>query len=317
MSLLPSYQTKTQKDEAFERIEITDFNSLLTLLKNYEDKGAFFRGHADASWKLYTSAQREWIQKDLYNIFPDYPTYLSAFLLFIRNNFKTRIQGLCKEDYDISIFSILQHYGSPSPLLDFTSKAANALYFGTSLSSPYNGCELNSYFSIYIIQAGGVRTPFSNDLVNLEDILQQYFENMDTVHKQVGNVPGSDPNDAKSIKILKGFRMIYVKENGTIYLKIANPRIDLQNGLFLFSMQNPTDPFELIFTGKTAEEVDLESSDLFLPKIICLDIHKTLVPSIQEYLLTVNVTKNSLGLDTDDFGIDAFKQFLKYYVEHK
>ena len=117
MTKLAEFQSIKERDDVFDRTEITSFNNLLHDLKNAQGENVFFRGQASARWRIFSSIQREWIQQDLERYHTNIDDLVSGFLKFCRKKFKAEL----KETNDVTVFSKLQHYGAPTPFVDFTS----------------------------------------------------------------------------------------------------------------------------------------------------------------------------------------------------
>ena len=94
-----------------------------------------FRGVREVKWRLYSSLQRNWLQSELYDSETDYADLLHKIVENGRNNHVKQIQEIIKSednnfDNDAAIMSYLQHYGCPTPLLDWSFDVRKALFFG-------------------------------------------------------------------------------------------------------------------------------------------------------------------------------------------
>jgi hypothetical protein len=189
MTRLCEFQSIKERDIVFDRKEKTSFNTLLDTLKSAQGENVFFRGQASARWKIFSSIQREWIQKDLKRYNNNIDDFVSGFLKFCRKELSIKIKAKCKEPYDVSILSMLQHYGAPTPFVDFTSNPDVALYFAVNGNDFIKGDEVDNFFSIYVVEAGGTpETSRDNDLTNFEDILSNAHNSLDRERESASNL---------------------------------------------------------------------------------------------------------------------------------
>lgn len=318
MTKLAEYTTIAERNNTFERLEINSFKVLHDALKNEQKKGKFFRGQASARWKIFSSIQREWIQKDLNRLFHNsIDSFIEDFLTFCREKLSVQILTECKEPYDISILSMLQHYGSPTPLVDFTSNSDIALFFAVNGNNFSTDDEVDNFFSIYVIEAGGTPATASyNDLTNFEDIM--LYARQKILNGRISLNPEEakafqkiDEHSMKSLDSFSDFSIILIQESGEEFLKISNQRIDLQEGLFLYQGKNSTNCFESHFSGMTTDKIIDTYDKLLLPKIKVYDIHRAVLNEAKKYLEAKNITKESLGLTGDEFGKLAFESYLQ------
>lgn len=293
---LPIYKTLSEKNEFFESIVIQDINSLLGKLSELKKRGFYFRGQANASWKLYSSAQRKWVENMPSEKFSSFTGFVKQHIAFQLKHAKSSYDQNCKQQNDISVLSVMQHFGAPTPFIDFTSSPDVAIFFATKPAQIVANNESEKYVSIYAWQPGnGPATGVYNDLTNWESIVDTH------------------DGDAAcfSFATFEGLTAIYIKEDSNRYMSIANPRLDLQNGLFLFvgRGQNLLEPCEVFFDGVSAFDVATNRTTILLPKIMCFNIHKSLLPELHSYLNTKGVTKSSLGLDNDYWAEKIYKDF--------
>lgn len=344
---LSIFNTIEQKRNAYEYRQAFSFEDAMKILKQVSDEGngnVFFRGVAEGAWKIFSFAQRDWITKELNCQFHSFENFLSSFLEYAKENESIRLNRFCKVVADPSIFSVLQHYGAPTPFVDWTSDFNVALYFATQSSNGIcSGCETNSFVSVYWISPGkGASTP-NNDLTRFSDVIGQHKENMKVVIAENGSVPGSNYADATNFNIWKNevFWMEEVKDE--IFMQISNPRSDLQKGAFVYTPESdkplnevflgnklidddcttsgtcllpPKDPNQEYFNPtQQPKDIGCSVAPLYLPKINCLDIHKSVVPQIQKYLRDRNINTALLGLDSDNWGQTTYKSFLENYCQ--
>lgn len=156
MATLPSYHTKEEKQAVFTNSAFCDSEQEVRDWLADLDRGRFdgggmaFRGLSRASYKLYSSLQRKWIEQDLAGSHPDHKALVQAIL---DESYGLGVGGTPLpngERDDLAMLSYLQHHDCPTPFLDFTSNIRVALYFASQ--EPHgvgNDNELDEYFSVY------------------------------------------------------------------------------------------------------------------------------------------------------------------------
>ncbi|WP_175545434.1 FRG domain-containing protein [Fibrobacter sp. UWB12] len=342
---LSVFNTIEQKRNAYEYRQAFSFEDVQKTLQQVSTEGdgkTFFRGVAEGAWKIYSFAQREWITKELNYRFGSFEDFMSLFLEYSKTTESIRLNHFCKVVADPSVFSVLQHYGAPTPFIDWTSDYNVALYFATHSSNGIcSGYETNSFVSVYWITPGkGAYTP-NNDLTRFSDVIKEHKQNMNAVIEENGNISGSNYADATSYNIWKNEVFWMEETKDEIFMQISNPRSDLQRGSFVYTPESAK-PLNEVFLGTKSTDDDCTTSGTcylppkapndeyfiptaplcetgdsvaisYYPKINCLDIHKSVVPQIQKYLRGRNVNTSLLGLDSDNWGMNTYKSFLEDY----
>ena len=133
------------------------------------DCNFLFRGVNEAKYKLFTSAQRKWITEEISLRGITFVDFIDDLLSNIKNNHTLSEYFKSKNipTNDILYLSFLQHYGAPTPLLDFTSDKNIAFYFALKgLNTKTSGeSGIENYFSIYALQ-------LTNDIPSIDRLFQ-------------------------------------------------------------------------------------------------------------------------------------------------
>jgi hypothetical protein len=281
--------TKNQFDDWFDQI----------VSQKAENRTNFiFRGMKEAKHKLYTSSQRQWIQNDMKDWRgADYFSFINSLVQkaknyhLIKKVFDTYGYSLIQREFPI--LSILQHYGAPTPLMDWTYNVNVALFFGTEgLLSGYGGRgNINNYFSIYCID----KALYKNEFLNIRDFtLKQSKSFMDFKDwKEDSRSPNknnifyiSDFDNGNSGIVPTTARITIV--NDKHLTSIYNQNIIPQEGLFIF---NP-------FSDKSIDQVfniekHSEGSNLVLGPFDCINIRKDLSDYIRRRIKYNSKIENS------------------------
>jgi len=156
---ISEYDTTLQKSNSFDQINIDTVDQFNKIYEEYKSKTTFlFRGQREAKWRLYGKLQRYWISEKLGLRFGSYQSLLEKMISLGRQEYKQKyIEFLGEEhedaDNDIAVLSFLQHHGCPTPLLDWTYKFQNALFFALDgLENEVRKKEIDDYFSVYFIE---------------------------------------------------------------------------------------------------------------------------------------------------------------------
>ena len=300
---LEEYSSLVQKGSFFETTNLTTHKEFDAFYDEIKTKDLLFRGIHEAKYKIYTSAQREWIMND-------YSKQGIAFVQFIQSiisNIRKRTilsqyyKSLNIHENDLLYISLLQHYGAPSPLLDFTHNLNIALYFaldGLKVASSNN--DIDNYFSLYILD----RNKCGYELVDIVAMLSNGRESGEKMLKEFMDLNPNQPVNDSLLKHVDEYTT-WIKDDGTNegLCKIDCGFLDNPLKSKTFSMYETNEILywsnvnliaqEGCFIFYTKENTPLEQyfgfDNKYLPKLKCVNIHKSLAEYIKnKYLKSIS-----------------------------
>lgn len=231
-------------------------NSLNSLPNNY-----IFRGHADSKWKLESTLERtlgkKWSSR-LASEFEEHylNLFMSKYHIYNENEHAPKSK--------LSWLSVMQHYGVPTRLIDFTESPYIALYFAMEAYVSQGGADL----SIYAIDYSAIMDASLNFISKKDSKFQ--LSRKDLIGKQ--DIVFDETVDRYSHEV------VWVTEPLEL-----NARIDRQAGTFLIS------------GDKERQVEDLLDSDMYRNcsiKKYCID--HTLYESIYALLRKMNINAKSI-----------------------
>lgn len=253
MCKIPEYSNLEEKKKYFKTYQPTSGKFTIDTKEEYDefyesfsqedrrDKEIIFRGVKEAKYKMYTSVQREFIQnpKLLKKEGERYEQPVEFVMDEIKSlkddkRFTTYYEALGIQVTDFLCLSFLQHYGAPTPFLDFTYNIDKALYFATEgeLKKPCFLCEgkIEDYISIYWIDFDEIKE--FCEYVRFSEIVQEQVLKMCEDYEDEGkSILGKDDFESGEAFIYYGKRDQngeLVKDVGLVrrpfsYLKTKNP----------------------------------------------------------------------------------------------
>lgn len=298
------YRTLKEKKHVFNQNTINSREELQYMIKTLGSRSCLrFRGVCESKYCMLTSLQRncpipmKGQQKQ----------YISLLLEEIKNNpgIVLYFQNKGIAINDISCLSLMQHFGLPTPLLDFTTDISVALSFaskGICMSSGNE--ETDEYVSLYVfdkVSECEVGTPLQQIYMDGMVTGIQRWQNHIKQHPE-------QPIDASILFSLNEFvrwndirdlELVYVEYQplspGVITLSgqslsLSNPNLDKQKGCFILNLFDETTPLEKNWNMRLPESraqfwKNKESVMQSLPfsgvttkeKMACFDIRKEIM----------------------------------------
>jgi FRG domain len=303
------YKTLKEKKKVFHDYRVIDTEKELDKYFFSGSYGTYiYRGVSEAKYKLYNSAQRFWIGNKIKGRYKDYYDFVDS--LCSTNKVKggvldKLIQQFSIEFRDFAVLCYLQHYGCPTPLLDFTYNIEVALFFSTySNSIPIQPTEIDKYSSIYIIKKSFLDLESEFMLQQLSLLEQVPIESLDEKQKQ--KLSGYK-QDLFSFRGRSRNHNIYAVEdiqfnNKSLFGLKNNLNILNQEGLFVLN-SHPKLPLEdaIIFRLKKLTQKKYDFSNI----INCYEINKELKPYLKS---KIKITYDFLFPNPTEIANDVLSQ---------
>lgn len=266
-------------------LKIIEINSMDFLIKsiNKLPNNFLYRGQANANWGLQSSLERilhcNWIDEEI-GKFEDISImqFKSKFHLYDKENIQP--------DSKLAWLSIMQHYGVPTRLLDFTESPYVALYFALEYYDPL----LSNSLALYAIDYSEIMKRSIN-YIKLND--SEFNHNHISINESQDEI-FSDIVDRFRYKVA------WITEP-----KLLNIRLDRQAGSFLLSGDRSL-KIENVLNLKIYKGVTLN-------KYV---IHPDLYVGIFSLLRKMNITSKSLYGDLDGLA-RGIKMMLQRYSINK
>jgi hypothetical protein len=333
---ISEYKSLIQKAYCFDQITINteeEFDKVYDEFKN--SKEVLYRGQREAKWRLYSNLQRTWILKELSKRGKVYQEFLETLVKDGLENFKDKILELLEVHHidvinNIAVLGFLQHHGCPTPLLDWTYKFQNALYFGLDgLTENEGPLEIEDYFSVYYIkqedmEGGGMRQVMDASLDELDAVhsaeviaevakneeqrkeMEEHFKGRKIFDKD--RIPGSGLIEyVTRISSMMGFPISFFSDKdavtGFIFSLNNSKNILNQKGVFTWNASS-FKPLEVVGAEIYLEEQNGVNSDDYR-FCECLNINKKLANYILQRLEDEGITKDFIypTKDIDTWGI--------------
>lgn len=260
--------------EYYEHIELKTWNDFKILAEESRLEW-IFRGQSNSEWELQTTLERS-------NIVENFPEFEDELL----KDFKKGVRFYLNEEQlpnsMLEYFSLLQHFGAPSRLLDFTKSPYVAAYFAFEQASETGGkiaiwvVDKNALYqsAVYYFKDNKIKFSSESSRYAFDD---QTFENVFHESKQ---------GELNCIFPIEPFNQ--------------NRRYHLQQSIFL-SQGNPYKPL-------------LSQLDFIKDEILKKTFMKVTIPSAEKKTAIRDLIKMNINRATLFPGLDGFAKslLLKY-----
>ena len=317
---LSEYETLLQKSIFFTQTNIDTVKEFDEIFDKYENSdNILFRGSNEAKYRLYSSLQREWISKKLYEKYESYQIYLNKLITSAKNQEGSILTkyfdkiGIDSEN-DLAILSFLQHHGCPTPLLDWTYSFPNALFFATRNIRKYEvKWEIEKYLCVYFLEEEYLEKTSLQNLFDIglkhqkEQLRTQFYEdiiNIDIPKVVIDKLLTPDKLDTmfymlhgrqlmtyitKIERLIKTPMLYFSDEKTDSHLKYnINNSMNIvnQKGVFVWN-SDPIKPIENIVFDNL--NTDNNSKSVLFSK--CININKELLNHIKMRIRKKGISK--------------------------
>jgi len=349
---LKEYNSLVEKSKWFNKHininTIDEVDSLLAEIPELNNTRKVFRGSGEAKYKIYTSAQRMWIINELKHRFPSYKSFLKK--LVREFEYSNPVIGKFFKKVgiptdEIPLFAYMQHYGAPSPFIDFTRNANVALFFAIDGLTHFPSEDINNYFSFYIldeVDTVSFQKVYAEKLTGIYKTLDKtertkYNLSEESIKKGLEELKELTEKDLRKLDNFIDFGPEIISETeiqNVKYYTESNLNILNQEGLFVVNtlaytpLEEAFDISKLLFAIKDKKgavtkdngEYNLQKSiDIFFDKtglkifnfLTCYNIHKSFKTYITEYLNLKGITSDYIYPNTKKMVERTVKNTLK------
>ena len=285
--MLETYKQLVDKKEKFashvvvnSRQELDQCLADLESKQNHRKERFLFRGHNEASYKLYTSSQRFWNYRNMATTRMNYTDAIVKMINILKAgplyDYYKRL-GVVQNDW--LYLSFLQHYGAPSPLLDFSRKYDVALFFAFDEVKFASKNEIDNYVSMYFYRTVEAANGYSCSVIKLAE---KTAENKQTMQgKQFWE-------DLSYSNIMADKETVIVPAySGTTAIK--NKKKEQVSTYSIANLNSTAQEGEFVCNGdaeKPLEEIWIKDEKKCLH---CIDIHKALYEYVLKKVLKCSI----------------------------
>jgi ribosomal protein L30 len=335
---ITEYASFTQKDLFFDQIKIETEEQIDKLFEKYNNSNNFiFRGQREASWRLYNTMQREWLNGK-YEGKKEYASVLKQMIETRKQKYAPDIKKVVGEEHidtvnDLAILGFLQHHRCPTLLLDWTSNFLNALFFAVDgIEQNTNVKEIKDYVSVYFLHSDNFESSNETNLIdyalntagnelksNLIALLAEDEENRLEMEEHFKDRDIFDRDKIFGSGLISymcdmdrmlSLPIMYLSENnqytGVVLSLLNNENIKAQQGCFMWNASSYK-PLEVV--GKESYEKQSESESYKFCD--CYNINKKFAPYIKIKLEKLGIKRENIYPDTKIDAREIFNNSVK------
>jgi hypothetical protein len=259
---------------------INDPKDLVEVVNGFGNEFVF-RGQANASWPLASSLERMlnpvWEQDGF-----DFKRYEDYTLKMFSGKYHLYSNDLVNPVSKLEILALMQHYGAPTRLVDFTQSPYLALYFAMETYNPLEGKD----FALFAVDYTSL---MKRSLGKLRELDKNFDHNLESLEENKDQI-FDDVIDRFTHELL------WVTEP-----RIINRRLDLQAGSFLTSINRRTKIEDAIMNPIY--------SDINMTKY---EISSALYETVYVLLRKANITSKSIYGDLEGLGRSVRMELAAY-----
>jgi hypothetical protein len=259
-----------------------------------------FRGMGDAKYQLFSSAQLLWLSYEMEHWKRAAPRlqYQDFVTKMIRQALKKDslsakfldLYGLQGAQREFTCLSLLQHYGSSTPLLDWSYNFRVALFFATEYATVppvHINNEPDDYFAIYVITEETYRV----STIELQPSVATCFPPAcAALHTgQLLRLTDINLDDGQIFDPARPFKEV-------LMAAIYNQNIIPQEGLFIFNPHTDV-PMEKLFDKPHRDAVPTNEAEVPHSGFIVYNIHKRLGQCVKRKIAMEGFTRNYMMPD--------------------
>lgn len=307
---MDNYKTLKEKKDYFDNGKsdfcvyenIDSFEELKDVISLYQNKNNYiFRGSKEAQYKILSQLQLQWIKGNYENNIELYNEYVNYCINTLKNSSLFKSKSIFNEMdtscADFYALYLLQHYGFPTPLIDFTQNIDVGLFFMTDnliIPNCYKS-EIDKYSSLYVIDRNhsyfvSYNSVMENGELRADEMLEEYFKlNPEDRNRFIGRENPYTYDKVcecgSGLILDRGFFHVSSSFFGTSTFGGNSERQEIQEGVFVLNTQ----------LEKSLEHYYYEWYKSY-PLIKCYNVNKNLTGKIKKYLDEKGITHESVYL---------------------